>query len=82
MTVASPPYRLVEWTCEYLTRFGTLRAHIEPVTLRLGAHVEHVGSTAVEGMIGKPIIDLDLVVPDRESVPAAVAALIEKVSRK
>jgi GrpB-like predicted nucleotidyltransferase (UPF0157 family) len=77
MTVASTPYRLVEWTRDYVACFAKLRANLDPVVRRLGARVEHVGSTAVRGMIGKPIIDIDIVVPEREMMPAAVAALSE-----
>jgi len=34
-----------------------------------------IGSTAVPGVDAKPIIDLDVVVPDRAVVPAAIGAL-------
>ena len=37
--------------------------------------VEHVGSTAVPGLVAKPIIDLDLVVPSASDIPLAVARL-------
>jgi GrpB-like predicted nucleotidyltransferase (UPF0157 family) len=36
---------------------------------------EHVGSTAVPGLDAKPIIDLDVVVPDRAAAAAAITAL-------
>lgn len=40
------------------------------------AHVtEHVGSTAVPGLDAKPIIDLDVVVPDKAAARAAIKAL-------
>lgn len=42
------------------------------------AHVtEHVGSTAVPGLDAKPIIDLDVVVPDKAAARAAVKALAD-----
>lgn len=37
--------------------------------------VEHVGSTAVPGLSAKPIVDVDVVVPGVEVIPAAVARL-------
>lgn len=37
--------------------------------------VEHVGSTSVPGLAAKPIIDIDLVVPDSADEPAYVPAL-------
>ena len=40
------------------------------------AHVtEHVGSTAVPGLDAKPVIDLDVVVPDDAAMDAAIRAL-------
>ncbi len=37
--------------------------------------VEHVGSTSVPGLAAKPIVDLDLIVPDPADEPAYVPAL-------
>jgi GrpB-like predicted nucleotidyltransferase (UPF0157 family) len=37
--------------------------------------VEHVGSTAVPGLAAKPVIDIDVVVPDAAGVAPAVAGL-------
>ncbi len=48
------------------------------VTTSLGdlvVTVEHVGSTAVPGLAAKPIIDLDVVIPSRADMPAAIARL-------
>ena len=40
------------------------------------AHVtEHVSSTAVPGLDAKPVIDVDVVVPDQAAVDAAIGAL-------
>ena len=40
------------------------------------AHVtEHVGSTAVSGLDAKPIIDVDVVVPDQAAVGPAIMGL-------
>lgn len=37
--------------------------------------IEHVGSTSVPGLAAKPIIDIDIVVPE-EAVDAGVSALV------
>lgn len=37
--------------------------------------VEHVGSTAVPGLVAKPILDIDVVVRAGEDAPAAIEAL-------
>jgi GrpB-like predicted nucleotidyltransferase (UPF0157 family) len=40
------------------------------------AHVtEHVGSTAVPGLLAKPIVDMDVVVPDENGLGPAITAL-------
>jgi GrpB-like predicted nucleotidyltransferase (UPF0157 family) len=41
----------------------------------LGAHVEHVGSTAVAGLAAKPIIDIDVVVRSHDDVAGAIERL-------
>jgi GrpB-like predicted nucleotidyltransferase (UPF0157 family) len=41
----------------------------------LAVAVEHVGSTAVPGLAGKPVIDIDVVVSSPEEVAVAVERL-------
>jgi GrpB-like predicted nucleotidyltransferase (UPF0157 family) len=55
--------------------FATVRTHLWPAVESFAVRVEHVGSTAVPGLAAKPVIDVDLVVPDAETVPRAIAAL-------
>jgi len=45
----------------------TLRDHV--------VRVEHVGSTAVPGLRAKPILDIDIVIPNYEGFPAVVDGL-------
>jgi GrpB-like predicted nucleotidyltransferase (UPF0157 family) len=45
--------------------FETLRSFYKSLLSPYVLQVEHVGSTAVPGMIAKPIIDLDIVIEDR-----------------
>ena len=44
----------------------------------LALRIEHVGSTSVKGLSAKPIIDLDIVIPDYSRFDAVVGAL-EKI---
>lgn len=39
--------------------------------------IEHVGSTAVPGLAAKPILDIDIVMPDYEAFSAIASALAE-----
>ena len=41
----------------------------------LGSVIEHVGSTSVPGLAAKPVIDMGIVVPERQDVPTAIAKL-------
>lgn len=55
--------------------FARIRARLWPAVASVALGIEHVGSTAVPGLAAKPVIDVDVVVADAASVPAAVEAL-------
>jgi GrpB-like predicted nucleotidyltransferase (UPF0157 family) len=55
--------------------FGELRGRVDAALADVTHVTEHVGSTAVPGPDAKPIIDLDVVVPDDAAVGAAVSEL-------
>lgn len=59
------------WSDAYARLADRVRAALGPVAL----HVEHVGSTSVPGLPAKPIIDIDLTVPDPDDEAAYVPAL-------
>ncbi len=52
-----------------------MRDLIAPALRGIAVAIEHVGSTSVPGLPAKPIIDIDVVVPDAAIVPAAIGAL-------
>jgi GrpB-like predicted nucleotidyltransferase (UPF0157 family) len=52
--------------------FDRLRRRALTVLGGLVVVVEHVGSTAIPGLAGKPVIDLDIVVSSPEDVSAAL----------
>lgn len=66
----SPPIEVVDpdpgWPAAYDEVARRLRAALGERVLA----VEHVGSTAVPGLPAKPVIDVDLVVPDPADEPA------------
>lgn len=54
--------------------FESLRQPLWNVVSDFAIAIEHVGSTSVPGLVAKPIIDVDVIVPDGE-VAAAIARL-------
>ncbi len=55
---------VVPWQPEWPARFEEIRAALLPVLEGLICGIEHVGSTSVPGLAAKPIIDIDIVIPD------------------
>ena len=66
---------VVPWDPRWPQEFLRIRVQLLALLGPLAAAVEHVGSTAVEGLWAKPILDADVVLRDREALPAAVRAL-------
>jgi GrpB-like predicted nucleotidyltransferase (UPF0157 family) len=64
-----------EYDPEWCRWFEDLRARIWPVVEDVALRIDHVGSTAVEGMTAKPIIDLDVVVASDAELPFATERL-------
>ena len=60
-----------EWPAQFARESERIRAALGDRALR----IEHVGSTAVPGLLAKPIIDIALVVRDSADEPAYVPAL-------
>jgi GrpB-like predicted nucleotidyltransferase (UPF0157 family) len=69
------PLAIVGYVAAWPQQFETIRAHLWPAVRHVAVAVEHVGSTAVPGLAGKPVIDVDVVVPGAAAVPEAVRAL-------
>ncbi|MGI5126826.1 GrpB family protein [Pseudonocardia sp. CA-107938] len=55
--------------------FDRVRARIAAALGAVALEIEHVGSTSVPGLWAKPVIDVDLVVPDSSDEQAYVPAL-------
>lgn len=62
-----------EWAQAYLREAGRVRAVLGP----LAVAVEHIGSTAVPGLVAKPIIDLLVGVRTLDDAPACVTRIAE-----
>lgn len=70
-----PPDVVVDYNPHWVVDFEVIRERLSPAVSTFASSIEHVGSTAVPGLAAKPIIDLDVVVPDPGLVPRAVATL-------
>lgn len=55
--------------------FAELRGRADRALAGIAHVTEHVGSTSVPGLAAKPVIDMDVVLPDRAGVSAAISAL-------
>lgn len=57
--------------------FEAIKAELKPALGELALQIEHVGSTSVRGLSAKPIIDIDVVIPDRAMLDDVICALAE-----
>jgi GrpB-like predicted nucleotidyltransferase (UPF0157 family) len=67
--------RVVDYDPSWPDQFRLLRDRVWPAVCDFAVTIEHVGSTSVEGLAAKPVIDLDVVIPSRENLPLAVTRL-------
>ena len=66
---------VVDYDPTWPRTFAALRAPIFEVLRNIASAVEHVGSTSVPGLAAKPIVDIDVVLPSRAEIPAAIEKL-------
>ena len=62
------------YNADWPSWFEQIKSYLEPGLSGFACTIEHVGSTAVPGMVAKPIIDLDIVIPP-SSFPEVKQAL-------
>ena len=55
--------------------FEKIKLEVEAAVGGLIMGIEHVGSTAVEGMSAKPCVDMDVIVKDRSALAAVIDGL-------
>lgn len=68
--VVVEPYN-EEWKSDFITIRDELDAVLKDIVLK----IEHVGSTSVEGLSAKPVIDIDVVIKDTTVLPDVISAL-------
>ncbi len=62
--------RVEPWTPDWDAQFREIRAMLADCLGPLAIAIEHVGSTSVEGLAAKPILDIDVVIASRDDLPA------------
>lgn len=60
-----------QWKHDFLQ----IKAELTNVLGQLAIEIEHVGSTSVQGLSAKPIIDIDVVIKDYSGLEDAISAL-------
>jgi GrpB-like predicted nucleotidyltransferase (UPF0157 family) len=68
------PVALAEPTAEWLQRYEQIRDRLK-AALGPGARIEHVGSTSIPGVAAKPVIDVQVSVPDIEDEAGFVSQI-------
>lgn len=67
--------RLVPYTSDWPKEFEEVKQAVSQQTALPAERIEHIGSTAMEGMSAKPIIDILIGVDDLEVVSEVIAQL-------
>lgn len=68
--VVVEPYN-EEWKSDFIAIRDELDTVLKDIVLR----IEHIGSTSVEGLSAKPVIDVDVVIKDTTVLPDVISAL-------
>ncbi len=68
---------VIPYDPEWPKQFIDLKNTIWPRVSDFALSIEHVGSTSVEGLAAKSVIDLDIVIPDMTFLKNAVSGLSE-----
>lgn len=69
LTVRTKLVRVSDYDPAWPARFEALRARLAPAAAGLAVVIEHVGSTAVPGLAAKPVLDIDIVIRNRQDFP-------------
>ena len=69
--------QVVDYDPNWPRTFEQLKQRVWPEVCDLAIGIEHVGSISVPGITAKPVIDIDIVVAARSSVPLIILRLAE-----
>lgn len=66
---------VVPYNEQWKTDFETIKQYVLPAISDVVISIEHIGSTSVEGLSAKPIIDIDIVIKDYSVFDSVVEKL-------
>lgn len=69
------PVTVQKYSTQWKQDFEAIKAELEAALGELALRIEHVGSTSVEGLSAKPIIDIDVVITDENILGDVISAL-------
>lgn len=69
------PVIVVPYDPRWPELFARLRATLAAALGEVAVGIEHVGSTAVQGLAAKPIIDIDVIISSMAVLPSAIERL-------
>ena len=64
-----------DWTADWSEAFTSEAARIKSALPNVSYTIEHIGSTAVPGLLSKPILDIGMASNDHETVAAALVGI-------
>lgn len=67
--------QVVEFDPQWPRVFERIHSFVWPAVSDIAVNIEHVGSTSVPGLSGKPVIDACIVVASKKDVPVCVERL-------
>ena len=68
---------ICEYNPEWQKKFTLLENKIWPRVHKYADRIEHIGSTSVEGLWAKPVIDLDIVIKSKKNLGKIISTLSE-----
>lgn len=72
----SAAIEIMDYDPQWPRQFAEIAARVrQALPSHLLVAVEHIGSTSVPGLAAKPVIDLDVVIPSADDMPAVIEAL-------
>jgi len=66
---------VTDYDAQWPRWFEKIQSHVWPAVAGVAARIEHVGSTSVQGMPAKPIIDMDVVVVSADDIRPVIDRL-------